>query len=89
MECAIPDLQLDEGYDGLMEAFRTQNYWVKFFMRPCCPPPGESTARNLIDHLKTDIDARDDFSEGEKGALKAIADERLAWYLALPLRRTA
>lgn len=89
MECAVPDLKLDEGYDALMDAFQTQNYWVKFFIRPCCPPPGEATARNLAEHLKDDIDARSEFSEGEKRSLKAIVDERLEWYLALPLRRTA
>lgn len=88
MECPIPDTGFDESYEGLMDAFETQNYWVKFFMRPCCPPPGEETARSLIEHLKSDIDAKDNFTDGQKSTLKSIADEKLEWYLTLPVRRT-
>lgn len=58
-------------------------------MRPCCPPPGESTARNLIGRLKGDLDARADFTDEQRAELKAIVDERLEWYLKLPVKHTA
>lgn len=89
MQCSVPNTQLDESYESLKEAFESQNYWVRFFMRPCCPPPGESTAREQIEHLKSDIGLRSDFSEDQKKSLMVIADERLTWYLTLPVRHTA
>lgn len=89
MKCSVPNNKLDDSFEGLMEAFGSQNYWVRFFMRPCCPPPGEASARNQIDHLKADISMRTDLSEEQKNSLMTVADERLAWYLTLPVRHTA
>lgn len=89
LRCSVPNTQLDDSFESLMEAFGSQNYWVRFFMRPCCPPPGESTAREQIEHLKSDISLRSDFSTDQKKSLMAVADERLTWYLTLPVRHTA
>lgn len=89
MKCEIPDAGLDDSFDSLRESFESQNYWVRFFMRPCCPPPGESTARNLVEHLKSDIDSRQDFTKEQKDQLKRMAADRLEWYLRLPVRHTA
>lgn len=89
MECEIPSIQEEESYEELKASFGTQKYWVRFFMRPCCPPPGESTARSLIDHLKDDLDRREDMTVEQRDELKGMADERLDWYLKLPVRHTA
>ena len=89
MKCSIPETRLDDTFENLMQAFDSQNYWVRFFMRPCCPPPGETTARNQIEHLKSDIDLRLDLSDSQRSDLKGIADERLKWSLTLPVRHTA
>lgn len=89
MECEIVSIDGEESYEDLKEAMQAQTYWVRFFMRPCCPPPGESTARSLVEHLKLDIDARADFTEAQRADLKEIIDDRLEWYLTLPVRHTA
>ena len=89
MRCDIPKLDGSSSYEDLREAMSTQQYWVRFFMRPCCPPPGEDTARNLIDHLKSDVRARTDFSEEQRTSLEQLIDSRLDWYLKLPVRHTA
>lgn len=89
MECSVPDMNLDDTFEDLLNAFESQNYWVSFFMRPCCPPPGESAARSLIEHLCSDIDARPDLSPEQKQTLKGIAHERLAWYGGLSVRRAS
>ena len=88
MECDIPQLDCSSSYNDLLEAMGTQQYWVRFFMRPCCPPPGEDTARNLIEHLKTDIDACGNFSPEERTSLQEAIDSGLDWYLKLGVRRT-
>ena len=89
MKCEIVGIGKNESFEELMEAMAEQSYWVRFFMRPCCPPPGAESARNLIERLKLDIDARADLSDAQRDELKAVADQRLEWYLALPVRHTA
>lgn len=88
-ECEVITIGAEESYEDLKEAMKAQTYWVRFFMRPCCPPPGESTARSLVERLKLDIDARDDFTEEQRADLKGVIDGRLEWYLTLPVRHTA
>lgn len=89
MQCDVPSIDTQSSFEDLLAAMQTQQYWVRFFMRPCCPPSGESTARSLVEHLKSDIQARDDLSAEEQGVLKGIIDSRLDWYLGLPVRHTA
>ncbi|MGN0073266.1 MAG: hypothetical protein ACI36W_05665 [Coriobacteriales bacterium] len=71
----------------LKEAFGTQQYWLRFFVRPCCPAPGMDAARERIDHLKLDIDAREDMTSEQREELKATADEWLEWYSTLGVRK--
>ena len=89
MQCDIPELDSSSSYEDLHAAMSTQQYWVRFFMRPCCPPPGEDTARSQIEHLKSDVQARTDFSEDQRASLEQLIDSRLDWYLKLPVRHTA
>lgn len=86
MKCDIPTRHVDESYEAVKAGMQTQNYWVRFFMRPCCPAPDEQTARHQIGHLKEDLDSRTDMTEEQREELKSIADERLEWYLTLPVR---
>ncbi|WP_172136160.1 hypothetical protein [Adlercreutzia sp. ZJ473] len=88
-ECEVITIGSEESYEDLKEAMQAQTHWVRFFMRPCCPAPGEGTARSLAERLKSEIDARADFAEEQRADLKGIVDERLAWYLALPVSHTA
>ena len=76
-ECEIPSLGDQESYEDLRDAMQAQTYWVRFFMRPCCPPPGEDAARSLVERLKGEIDERSDMSEEQRADLKSIIDGRL------------
>lgn len=89
MDCEVPTVGQDASFEELMDAFGTQSYWVRFFMRPCCPAPGESTARDQIAHLKADLEAHEGLTEEERATLSKKIDEGLAWYLKLPVRHTA
>lgn len=88
-ECPVPTIEAEASYAELKESLQSQGYWVRFFMRPCCPPPGESTARSQIERLKADLDTRSDMTGAQKDELKGIMDEKLDWYLKLPVRHTA
>ena len=44
-------------------------------------------AAERIEHLKSDIDAREDMTPQQRDELKAICDERLQWYGTLAVRK--
>ncbi len=88
-ECEIPSPGDQESYEDLRDAMQSQTYWIRFFMRPCCPPPGEDTARALVERLKGEIDERSDMSVEQRADLKSIIDGRLEWYLSLSVRHMA
>ena len=87
MECEVEfDTKQQSSFEELKEAMGTQKYWLRFFVRPCCPAPGMKEAATRIEHLKRDIDARDDMTPEKRAELKALADERLEWYGTLNVR---
>ena len=83
--CEIPEVDwsaLDGSYDEVVSRLGNDVMWIRFFaVRPCCPAPGEGTARKYIGELKRRIDMREDFDDEQKATLIGIADERLAWYI--------
>lgn len=87
MQCEVEfDSSQQSSFEELREAMGTQKYWLRFFVRPCCPAPGMTEARARIEHLKSDIDAREDMTPEQRDELKALADERLEWYGTLNVR---
>lgn len=88
MECEVPSISQEESFEELLEGMQTQQYWVRFFMRPCCPAPGEAAARFQTERLKDELSLREDFTEEQRDQLISLIDERLQWYLSLPVRRT-
>ena len=79
MQCEVEfDTKQQSSFEELKEAMGTQKYWLRFFVRPCCPAPGMKEAATRIEHLKRDIEQR--------AELKALADERLEWYGTLNVR---
>lgn len=89
MECEIPTINTDLSYDAIKEELSSQQYWVRFFMRPCCPPAGDKAAHDMTDRLKAEIDACTDFTDAEREELVGLVDEHLKWYLGLSIRHSA
>ncbi|MGN0073384.1 MAG: hypothetical protein ACI36W_06305 [Coriobacteriales bacterium] len=87
MQCEVEfDNGQQSSFEELKAAMLTQQYWLRFFVRPCCPAPGMSEARKRIEHLKSDIDARGDMTPQQRAELKGLADEHLEWYSTLNVR---
>ncbi|MCQ2751790.1 MAG: hypothetical protein MJ189_01640 [Coriobacteriales bacterium] len=76
-------------FNELKEAMQKPIYWVKFFMRPCCPAPGMHQANYMIDKLKSEVDARGDFNIQEQTELKQLIDGGLEWYKKTGVRKSA
>ena len=86
-QCEIETSHSEGSFEELKEAMAAQKYWLRFFIRPCCPAPGMHAAAERIEHLKSDIDAREDMTPQQRDELKAICDERLQWYGTLAVRK--
>lgn len=78
--CEIPSLEGTRAFEDLRAEMQKDLYWVRFFARPCCPAPDAAGATVMLEHLKRDVEAREDFSAEQKRVLCDIIDERNEWY---------
>ena len=78
--CEIPASDVDETFEEVLAGMQDNKYWIRFFVRPCCPAPDLEGAINMLDKRKAEIAARDDFSVDEKQQLFDIIEERKGWY---------
>ncbi len=85
LSCAGPDgLSSDIPFEEARDAFSSQKFWVSFFVRPCCPPPAASLARQQLDIQRDLVRAREDFTEDQKQVLLDLIDKGEAWYKTTP-----
>ncbi len=74
----------DVSFEKAREAYADRKFWVSFFIRPCCPPPGGKTAAKHLEEQREMVRARDDFSDEQKAELISLIDEGEAWYRSTP-----
>ena len=77
-------LSQSEAPEEIIAAMQKQDWWLKFFVRPCCPPPGASGAKAKTKRLREEVDASEKFTPEQKETLRQIIDEREQWYLNTP-----
>lgn len=71
-------------FEEAREAYGSRKWWVSFFVRPCCPPPGASLAKKQLDEQRAMVNAREDFTEAQKAELVALINDGEAWYRSTP-----
>lgn len=71
-------------FEEALEAFNSRKFWISFFVRPCCPPPGQRLALHQLDHQRDLVNAREDFTDDQKAQLLAAIDGGEAWYRTTP-----
>ena len=79
-ECRVDGHTEGTEFEELVEAMKTDLYWVRFFARPCCPAPDLVDAEKMLDRLAGEVEARDDFSPEQKQELCATIEARKEWY---------
>lgn len=72
-------------FDEVLEMLQDQKYWVRFFANPCCPACDAENADRHIQDFCRQVDELAELDEGQKAALRAIAEERGGWYKSLPI----
>lgn len=86
-ECKIDDRASKQEFDELVEGMKDDLYWVRFFARPCCPAPDLEGAKEMLDRLIGEVEAREDFTAEQKGELSSIIASRKEWYATSGLCR--
>ena len=86
-ECKINGQTQGAGFDELVKAMEDDLYWVRFFARPCCPAPDLEGAKEMLDRLIGEVEAREDFTAEQKGELSSIIASRKEWYATSGLCR--
>ena len=88
-ECTTCGSEVDNAinevtFEEALEGFSSRKFWISFFIRPCCPPPGQRLALHQLDQQREYVRAREDFSDEQKAQLLAAIDEGEAWYKTTP-----
>lgn len=87
MQCEIPnDRPICElSYEEILEQMGDRKYWIRFFVRPCCPPPSKEVAATNCERFRNEIRSYNVLTEEQKATLIAIVDENEAWYVSSPM----
>lgn len=88
-ECRIDGQTQDAGFEELYAEMQKDMYWIRFFARPCCPAPNLEDAAKMLDRLKGEVRAHDDYADEEKQQLCDAIEARKAWYETSGLCRQA
>lgn len=76
-------------FDDLLATMQADQYWIRFFARPCCPAPDLEGAAKMLDKLKAEALARDDLDAAQRQQLADLIEARKAWYATSGLCRKA
>ena len=71
---------MSDSFNEIYDAMQEDRYWIRFFVRPCCPAPRLDVAIERLDKLMTEVDARTDFTDEQKDQIKEIIEARKEWY---------
>ena len=87
--CAVPSTDPKATFQELYDDMGTDAYWIRFFVRPCCPAPGLDAAMAMLDKLAAEAAAREDFTPEERERIIALIEGRKEWYPRSGLYRGA
>lgn len=85
--CAVGADKVEGSFQDLRDAMQKDSYWIRFFVRPCCPAPSLEGACERLDKLADEARAREDFTDEQKDQLAEIIESRKAWYASSGLCR--
>lgn len=78
--CEIGTTPIESEFQTLYNEMQLDKYWIRFFVRPCCPAPSHEGACDMLDKLKGEVMSHDSFTEEQKEQLAATIESRKEWY---------
>ena len=85
--CAIGNDKVEGEFQELYTAMQKDSYWIRFFVRPCCPAPSLEGACEMLDKLIGEVKAHETFSDEQKAQIIEHIEGRKAWYASSGLWR--
>ena len=79
-ETEMEEMLLNASYEEVEQELSKTTFWVKLFIRPCCPRPNAHMAHLKVEALKEMLKGREDFTAEQIATLVQIASEREDWY---------
>lgn len=67
-------------YDELVSDMESDTFWIKFFIRPCCPKPDAKNADRHLNNLRKELDALSEIDSTQKSTLLSLVDKGGNWY---------
>lgn len=80
--CKIDNPMGTPSFKDLYEDMQTDAYWIRFFVRPCCPAPALDGAIEMLDKLSGEVMAQEGFTDEQKQQLASLIEARKDWYPA-------
>lgn len=85
--CAIGNDKVEGEFQDLYAAMQKDAYWIRFFVRPCCPAPSLEGAHEMLDKLIAEVGAHETFSDDQKDQIAELIEGRKTWYASSGLCR--
>ncbi len=85
--CAIGNDKVEGEFQDLYAAMQKDAYWIRFFVRPCCPAPSLEGAHEMLDKLIAEVGAHETFSDDQKDRIAELIEGRKTWYASSGLCR--
>lgn len=80
MQIKTSNYLFEGSYEELVDEMGSDTFWVRFFIRPCCPRPDAKDADRYLDNLRKEIDAKEELDSAQKSTLFSLIDEGDRWY---------
>lgn len=85
--CAIGNDKVEGEFQELYTAMQKDSYWIRFFVRPCCPAPSLEGACEMLDKLIGEVKGHETFSDEQKAQIIEHIEGRKTWYASSGLCR--
>ena len=80
-EDEIEQLLLTSSFKEIMQQMETDRFWLRIFIRPCCPRPNAKGAHLKVEGLRSILASRLDLTQDQQSELSALIESRENWYV--------
>ena len=75
-EAEIEQMLLTKTFTEIMQQMETDRFWLRIFIRPCCPRPNAKGAHLKAEGLRSILASRLDFTQDQQSELSALIESR-------------
>ena len=80
-ENEIEQMLLTSSFEEILQQMETDRFWLRIFIRPCCPIPNAKGAHLKVEGLRSILASRLDLTQDQQSELSALIERRENWYV--------